>query len=178
MQGDPYTTDEVFAEHLRAPGWLFGILGLMLGVGSGILTAVGIRNLGAEPILTGVDAVIFFVFFTLGVLGVLYVMLSSTIMATSISRQELSVTLGIIGTQRSFALQEMSEVRVARHSFVRHGGRGNPFAPSSRRAWTMFGVKTGVEFVVNEDGGRNVYFFSSRKGHELTNAIESRLKQG
>ncbi len=155
--------DALFTENLRAPGWMFAFLGLMLGGTSGGLTAVGIRSLGDDPLVSGGEAVVFFVCFAVAVVGIVYVMLGSTLMETRVTDAGISVRLGLLGTQRTFGWAEIGLVRVTGHSIARHGGRGNPFSPASRRAWTMYGVRNGVEIEV-DDG---VVFVSSRKGEEL-----------
>ena len=172
----PETTDTspTHAEYLRAPGWMFGILGLLLGIDSGILTAVAIRSFGSDPWLEGAEASLFFVSFGLGMAVIVYVMLSFTTMTVTIQGGELIVTMGMLGRRRSWRLDDLSDAKVARHSLVRHGGRGNVFAPNSRRSWTMFGVQHGVEFVYPDtEGATSVYFVPSKRPEELA-AVLSR----
>lgn len=159
---------DLFTENLRAPGWMFAFLGLMLGGTSGGLTAVGIRSLGDDPLVSGGEAVVFFVCFAIAVVGIVYVMLGSTLMETKATDEGIVVRLGLLGTQRKFEWGEIDQVRESGHSIARHGGRGNPFAPASRRSWTMYGVRNGVEIETN--GG--VVFVSSLKGEELVAVAE------
>ena len=56
-------TAKLYEEYLRAPGWFFAFLGLILGVSSGVMTAVGIGSLREDPLISGVEALIFFVGF-------------------------------------------------------------------------------------------------------------------
>ena len=156
-----------FTENLRAPGWMFAFLGLMLGGTSGGLTAVGIRSFGDEPLVSGTEALIFFACFACAVIGIVYVMLGSTLMETKVSAQGITVRLGLLGTQRTFKWEEISAVRATDHNITRHGGRGNPFAPSTRRSWTMYGVRSGVEFDVSNSHGSQLVFVSSRRAKEL-----------
>ena len=157
-----------FTENLRAPGWMFAFLGLMLGGTSGGLTAAGIRSLGDDPLVTGVEALVFFVCFAVAVVGIVYVMLGSTLMETRVTREGINVKLGLLGTQRTFGWTEIGAVRSTGHSIARHGGRGNPFTPASRRSWTMYGVRTGIEIEV----GDGMVFVSSRKGEELVDVAD------
>ena len=161
-----------FTENLRAPGWMFASLGLMLGGTSGGLTAVGIRSLGDDPLITGTEALIFFLCFAIATVGIVYVMLSSTLMETKITQQGITVRLGLLGTQRTFKGDEILSIRAVDHSIARHGGRGNPFAPSTRRSWTMYGVRSGVE--INVDGILNdqIIFISSRDQAEFVEVAE------
>ncbi len=165
--------EPLFTENLRAPGWMFAFLGLMLGGTSGGLTAVGIRSFGDDPLVSGAEALVFFVCFAVAVVGIVYVMLGSTLMETRVEEKGISVRLGLLGTQRMFEWGEIGAIRATGHSIARHGGRGNPFAPASRRSWTMYGVKSGVEIEVR--GG--VMFVSSRKGEELVAVAEEVLGQ-
>ena len=162
-----------FVENLRAPGWVFAFLGLMLGAVSGGLTAVGIRTLTGDPLLSGAEALIFYVTFAVGVVGIVYVMLNSTLMETRVNADGLTVRMGVLGTQKTLAWDAITTARQTDHNVVRHGGRGNPFAPSSRTSWTMYGVRSGVEIEV----GDGVIFVSSRRGEELVEAAEQMVEQ-
>ena len=170
----PETTDSspTHAEYLRAPGWMFGILGLLLGIDSGILTAVAIRSFGSDPWLEGAEASLFFVSFGLGMAVIVYVMLSFTTMTVAVQGGELIVTMGMLGRNRSWRLDNMSNQTATQHSLTRHGGRGNIFAPNSRRSWAMFGVKHGVEFAYPDvEGVTSIYFVPSKRPEELAAAL-------
>ncbi len=169
------STDESpsFVENLRAPGWVFAFLGLMLGGVSGGLTAVGIRTLTGDPLISGSEALIFYICFAIAVVGIVYVMLNSTLMETRVSADGVTIRLGVLGTHRTLTWDTITAVRPTDHNIVRHGGRGNPFAPSSRTSWTMYGVRSGVEVEV----GDGVVFVSSRRGEELVEAAEQMVEQ-
>ena len=174
---EPHRQEPEFTENLRAPGWMFAFLGLMLGGTSGGLTAVGIRSFGDEPLVSGTEALIFFACFAGAVIGIVYVMLGSTLMETRVSAQGITVRLGLLGTQRTFKWDEISAVRAVDHNIARHGGRGNPFAPSTRRSWTMYGVRSGVELdVIGMSGGQSI-FISSQNQDGLVAAAEEMIRQ-
>ena len=80
---EPAQESPTFTESLRAPGWMFAFLGLMLGGTSGVLTAVGIRSIGDDPLVSGPEALIFYLCFAIAILGIVYVMLGSTLMQTT-----------------------------------------------------------------------------------------------
>ncbi len=170
------TQSPTFIENLRAPGWIFAFLGLMLGGVSGGLTAVGIRSFGDEPLISGSEALLFYVAFAIGIVGIVYVMLNSTLMETKATEHGITVRLGVLGTQRFMAWDVITAIRATDHNIARHGGRGNPFAPSSRRSWTMYGVRSGVEVEVDGQDGRQLLFLSSEKADELVE-VEGTLKR-
>lgn len=174
---DPKPEDPIFTENLRAPGWMFAFLGLVLGAASGMLTAIGIRQLTGDPLISGSEALVFYVCFGIGVVGIVYVMLGSTLMRTVANEDGLTVSLGVLGTQRTFAWSEIKEIRATNHNIARHGGRGNPFAPSSRKSWTMYGVRSGVELEVGGGSGEELYFLSSRESEELERSVGKMLSQ-
>ena len=170
------TQSPTFTENLRAPGWIFAFLGLTLGGVSGGLTAVGIRSFGDEPLISGSEALLFYVAFAIGIVGIVYVMLNSTLMETKATEDGITVRLGVLGTQRFMARDVITAIRATDHNIARHGGRGNPFAPSSRRSWTMYGVQSGVEIEVDSQDGRQLLFLSSVKADELVE-VEGTLKR-
>ena len=170
------TQSPTFTENLRAPGWIFAFLGLTLGGVSGGLTAVGIRSFGDEPLISGSEALLFYVAFAIGIVGIVYVMLNSTLMETKATEDGITVRLGVLGTQRFMAWDVITAIRATDHNIARHGGRGNPFAPSSRRSWTMYGVRSGVEIEMDGQDGRQLLFLSSEKADKLVE-VEGTLKR-
>lgn len=164
---EPVQESPNFTESLRAPGWMFAFLGLMLGVTSGVLTAVGIRSLGDDPLVSGPEALIFYLSFAIAILGTMYVMLGSTLMQTTATPEGVTVGLGIFGTHRTFRWADITAIRATDHNIARHGGRGNPFAPSSRKSWTMYGIRSGVELEIAVGDGNQIVFVSSLRGDEL-----------
>ena len=167
----------LFTEKLRAPGWMFAFLGLMLGAVSGGLTAVGIRGLTDDPIISGSESLLFYVSFAIAIVGIVYVMLNSTLMETKATADGITVKLGVLGTQRTFDWGDITAIRTANHNIARHGGRGNPFAPSARRSWTMYGVRNGVEFEVGDSHENQIIFVSSYNGDELVAIADPFLNQ-
>lgn len=169
----PSNSDQaLFTENLRAPGWMFAFLGLMLGAVSGGLTAVGIRSFTDEPLISGTQALIFYISFAIAIIGIVYVMLNSTLMETKATTDSITVKLGVLGTQRTFDSSDITAIRTTNHNIARHGGRGNPFTPSARRSWTMYGVRTGVEIEVSDSHENQIIFISSSNGNELVAIAE------
>ena len=101
----------LFTENLRAPGWMFAFLGLMLGAVSGGLTAVGIRGFTDDPLISGGESLIFYVSFTIAIIGIVYVMLNSTLMETKATADGMTVRLGVLGTQRTFDWNNITAIR-------------------------------------------------------------------
>ena len=167
---EPTPQNPTFTENLRAPGWMFAFLGLMLGGTSGVLTAVSIRSLGDDPLVSGPEAMIFYLSFAIAILGIVYVMLGSTLMQTTVTEDGLTVGLGILGTRRTFSWADITTIRATDHNIARHGGRGNPFAPSTRKSWTMYGIRSGVELEIADESSSQVVFVSSLQGDELVRA--------
>ena len=162
----------LFTENLRAPGWMFAFLGLMLGAISGGLTAVGIRGFTDDPIISGSESLIFYVSFAIAIIGIVYVMLNSTLMETKATADGITVKLGLLGTQRTFDWNNIAAIRTTNHNIARHGGRGNPFVPSARRSWTMYGVRSGVEIETSSDHDGEIIFVSSQDGNGLMSVSE------
>ena len=171
------TQPPLFIENLRAPAWTFALLGLMLGAVSGGLTAVGIRQLTGDPLLSGSEALLFYIAFAIGVVGIVYVMLNSTLMETKATSAGIAIKLGVLGTQRNVDWNAITEIRASEHNVTRHGGRGNPFAPSTRRSWIMFGVRSGVEVEIADRNGSQLLFVSSLKSEELVEIVKGKRRR-
>ena len=154
---------------------MFAFLGLMLGAVSGGLTAVGIRSFTDDPLISGGESLIFYVSFTIAIVGIVYVMLNSTLMETKATVNGITIKLGVLGTQRTIDWNNITAIRTANHNIARHGGRGNPFAPSDRRSWTMYGVRSGVEIEVSDSHDNQIIFLSSSNGDELVAVAERHI---
>ena len=113
------------------------------------LTAVGIRGFTDDPLISGGESLIFYISFTIAIVGIVYVMLNSTLMETKVTSD------GITG--QTWRPRNPTIIRLEQHH--RHPYRQpqhrttrrprQPFAPSTRRAWTMYGVRTGIEIEVS-----------------------------
>ena len=161
----PTTQSPLFVENLRAPGWVFAFLGLMLGGVSGGLTAVGIRSLAGEPLVSGSEALIFYICFAIAIVGIVYVMLNSTLMET-----------------RATAEGDNSQIGRPRHSTricLGHDNRGSRIRPqhrTARRTWQpvrtrltsvlddVRGKEWGGDWSVTDGDGDQIVFVSSRVG--------------
>lgn len=170
-------TAKLYEEYLRAPGWFFALLGLMLGVSSGVMTAVGIGSLRADPLISGAEALIFFVGFAGSIVVIVYVMLNSTIMSITADSDGLHVKMGILGAGTSWRWDSIRSVEPVMRSVARHGGRGNIFAPSGRRCWSMFGLSSGAELQINDGlGETTLYFVSSKQADELAECVQRQIE--
>lgn len=169
---------KIYEEYLRAPGWFFALLGLMLGVSSGVMTAVGIGSLREDPLISGVEALIFFVGFAGSIVVIVYVMLNSTIMSIVADSDGLHVKMGVLGAGTSWSWDSIGSVNLVVRSVARHGGRGNIFAPSGRRCWSMFGLSSGAELQVDDGLGKTtLYFVSSKRAEELTECVHRQMEK-
>ena len=104
-------------------------------------------------------------------------MLNSTLMETKATTDGITVKLGVLGTQRTFDWKNITAIRTTDHNIARHGGRGNPFTPSARCSWTMYGVRAGVEIEVLASHENQNIFISSSNGDELATVAERVLNQ-
>ena len=54
---------DIYFEQVRASGRVFSFLGLLLGVTGGSVTGVAVKGLIGDPLVTGGNAVVFYIAF-------------------------------------------------------------------------------------------------------------------
>ncbi len=167
MTNQPHDLRELrFDESVRVPGWVIGILGLVLGVTAGALTGVAVRNLaGDSPIIGGSEAVVFYVTFALAILLDVFLLINFTNLTVSVADGGFEFRYGLFG--KSFNWDQISDVEPTEYHSLAYGGWGIRFSTKGRRAWSQLGAKRGVVVHVNEGGRARRYFVSSRRADEL-----------
>jgi hypothetical protein len=162
--------DLKFDEGVRVPGWVIGILGLVLGVTAGALTGVAIRNLiGDEPLISGAEAAIFYVTFALAVLLDVFILFNFTNLTLSVSESGFECRYGLFG--KSFKWEQINSAEVSDYRWITYGGWGIRYSTKGRRAWSQLGAKQGVVLNVTEGSSERHYFVSSKRPDELLDAL-------
>lgn len=160
-----------FDENVRAPGWIIGLLGLVLGLTAGAMTGVAVRNaVGDEPIITGSNAAVFYITFAFAILIDLFVLLNFTNLSVSVADKGFEFRYGVFG--KSFRWDQVKSVQVQDYRWITYGGWGIRFATQGRRAWSQLGAKQGVVVDVDEGGKSRHYFVSSRRAEDLAQVIQ------
>lgn len=163
-------------ESVRVPGWVIGILGLVLGVTAGGLTGVGIRNLvGDEPIISGSEAAVFYVSFAFAVLLDLFLLINFTNLSVSVADRGIEFRYGMFG--KSFIWDQISGVEATDYSWITYGGWGIRYSTKGRRAWSQLGAKRGVVINVNEGKSERRYFVSSKRADELASVLSRGISE-
>lgn len=171
-QSQPSSSD--YTESVRVPGWMIGVLGLVLGVTAGVMSGVAIRNVvGDDPIIEGSSAMIFYVSFALAVLVDVFVLFNFTNLALKTSSEGFEFRYGMFG--KSFRWSQIESVESKDYRWITYGGWGIRLSTQGRRAWSQMGVKGGVLIKVGENGKDRSYFVSSRRPDELEAAIQRNL---
>jgi hypothetical protein len=171
MTNQPHDLRELrFDESVRVAGWVIGVLGLVLGVTAGVLTGVAVRNLaGDDPIISGSDAIFFYVTFAIAILVDLFLLVNFTNLSVTVADRGFEFRYGIFG--KLFSWDQISNVKATDYRWITYGGWGIRFSTKGRRAWSQLGVKRGVVIEVDESGRSRRYFVSSRRADELAKVL-------
>ena len=168
------TAPPTYTESVRVPGWIIGLLGLVLGVTAGVMTGVAIRNMvGDEPIIEGAGAAIFYVTFAFAVLLDVFILFNFTNLALKVSSQGFEIRYGLFS--KFLRWDQMKSVNEEDYRWTTYGGWGIRISTRGRRAWSQLGVKSGVVVRVDEKGEVRSYFVSSRRPDELEAALKAGL---
>jgi hypothetical protein len=171
MTSNPTDLRELrYEENVRVRGWVIAFLGLLLGGTAGAMTGVAVRNLaGDEPIITGGEAVVFYLTFGFAVLLDVFLLVNFTNLSVTVSNSGVEAGFGVF--RKRFSWDQVKSVEVQDYRWMSFGGWGIRYATRGRRAWSQMGVKTGVTFAVDEGGKDRSYFVSSRRPADLASAV-------
>ena len=163
-------------ESVRVPGWVIGVLALLLGLTAGAMTGVAVRNMvGDDPLITGSEAAVFYITFAVAVLLDLFVLLNFTSLSVSVSDRGFEFRYGLFG--KSFRWEQLESAEQKEYRWVSYGGWGIRFSTQGRRAWSQLGAKDGVVVKVDEGGKAREYFVSSRKAQDLAAVLQQGIAE-
>ena len=166
---------DIYFEQVRASGRVFSFLGLLLGVTGGSVTGVAVKGLIGDPLVTGGNAVVFYIAFSASSLITFFVMLNYLMMSLQVSKDALEIKFGMksetIGRDRIVGVR-VAETKSRMSRAMSQGGR------RLSKMWTVLGVGSGIELDISSsrDGARSgktrTWFVSSREPGKLCEKLE------
>ena len=166
---------DIYFEQVRASGRVFSSLGLLLGVTGGSVTGVAVKGLIGDPLVTGGNAVVFYIAFSASSLITFFVMLNYLMMSLQVSKDALEIKFGLksetIGRGRIVGVR-VAETKSRMSRAMSQGGR------RLSKMWTVLGVGSGIELDISssKDGARSgktrTWFVSSREPGKLCEKLE------
>ena len=160
-----------FDESVRSPNWVFILFGAFLGLFAGLLTGLPIS--GA---LEGTESLVVYAVLGIAMLLILFVMLNFLTLLTTVSDHGLEFRFGLFA--RRFAWDQITGAEAKRYNWLSYGGWGIRIAFGGRRAWSLLGVRHGVEVNVTGRNGRELsYFVSSARPDEFAEALREGMAE-
>ena len=166
---------DIYFEQVRASDRVFSFLGLLLGVTGGSVTGVAVKGLIGDPLVTGGNAVVFYIAFSASSLITFFVMLNYLMMSLQVSKDALEIKFGMksetIGRGRIVGVR-VAETKSRMSRAMSQGGR------RLSKMWTVLGVGSGIELDISSsrDGARSgktrTWFVSSREPGKLCEKLE------
>ena len=166
---------DIYFEQVRASGRVFSFLGLLLGVTGGSVTGVAVKGLIGDPLVTGGNAVVFYIACSASSLITFFVMLNYLMMSLQVSKDALEIKFGMksetIGRGRIVGVR-VAETKSRMSRAMSQGGR------RLSKMWTVLGVGSGIELDISssKDGARSgktrTWFVSSREPGKLCEKLE------
>ncbi len=77
--------------------------------------------------------------------------------------------------RKRFTFDQIESVEETPYSWAEYGGAGIRYAAKGHRAWSLPFLHTGIEMKLTEGGKDRTYYVSSRRAHELADAVQRRL---
>ena len=166
---------DIYFEQVMASGRVFSFLGFLLGVTGGSVTGVAVKGLIGDPLVTGGNAVVFYIAFSASSLITFFVMLNYLMMSLQVSKDALEIKFGMksetIGRGRIVGVR-VAETKSRMSRAMSQGGR------RLSKMWTVLGVGSGIELDISssKDGARSgktrTWFVSSREPGKLCEKLE------
>ena len=162
------TNPKDYFESVRASGRTLGFLGLMLGASGGILTGVAVKGLVDEPLVTGTNAVVFYLAFAASSVITLFVMLNYTSLNIRFDEDSLKITLGM--KSKTISLDSIVSATVAqpKSRMTRVASK-----QGNIQMWSVLGVNTGIELTTSSEPNATTTFIASKDPEALLEAMGS-----
>jgi hypothetical protein len=162
------TNPKDYFESVRASGRALGFLGLMLGASGGILTGVAVKGLVDEPLVTGTNAVVFYLAFAASSVITLFVMLNYTTLNIRVDDANLKITLGM--KSKTIALDSIASAAVAqpKSRMTRVASK-----QGNIQMWSVLGVNSGVELTTSSEPSATTTFVASKDPEAFLQALGS-----
>ena len=134
-----------YFQQVKASGRAIAFLGLLLGLTAGVFTGVGLKHLIGDPLVSGLESLLFYGAFGGSSLITLFVMLNYLMMSLRVSGEGIAIQRGMKSAMLDVDVIVAVRVAETRSRMSRAASEATKPGKQVSQMWSVMGIGSGVE---------------------------------
>ena len=164
-----------YFQQVKASGRAIAFLGLLLGLTAGVFTGVGLKHLIGDPLVSGLESLLFYGAFGGSSLITLFVMLNYLMMSLRVSGEGIAIQRGMKSAMLDVDVIVAVRVAETRSRMSRAASEATKPGKQVSQMWSVMGIGSGVEidFLGSDNQEVQTWFISSNEPGNLCEELQS-----
>ena len=164
-----------YFQQVKASGRAIAFLGLLLGLTAGVFTGVGLKHLIGDPLVSGLESLLFYGAFGGSSLITLFVMLNYLMMSLRVSGEGIAIQRGMKSAMLDVDVIVAVRVAETRSRMSRAASEATKPGKQVSQMWSVMGIGSGVEidFLGSNKQEVQTWFISSNEPGNLCEKLQS-----
>ena len=164
-----------YFQQVKASGRAIAFLGLLLGLTAGVFTGVGLKHLIGDPLVSGLESLLFYGAFGGSSLITLFVMLNYLMMSLRVSGEGIAIQRGMKSAMLDVDVIVAVRVAETRSRMSRAASEATKPGKQVSQMWSVMGIGSGVEidFLGSDNQEVQTWFISSNEPGNLCEKLQS-----
>ena len=164
-----------YFQQVKASGRAIAFLGLLLGLTAGVFTGVGLKHLIGDPLVSGLESLLFYGAFGGSSLITLFVMLNYLMMSLRVSGEGIAIQRGMKSAMLDVDVIVAVRVAETRSRMSRAASEATKPCKQVSQMWSVMGIGSGVEidFLGSDNQEVQTWFISSNEPGNLCEKLQS-----
>ena len=164
-----------YFQQVKASGRAIAFLGLLLGLTAGVFTGVGLKHLIGDPLVSGLESLLFYGAFGGSSLITLFVMLNYLMMSLRVSGEGIAIQRGMKSAMLDVDVIVAVRVAETRSRMSRAASEVTKPGKQVSQMWSVMGIGSGVEidFLGSDNQEVQTWFISSNEPRNLCEKLQS-----
>ena len=164
-----------YFQQVKASGRTIAFLGLLLGLTAGVFTGVGLKHLIGDPLVSGLESLLFYGAFGGSSLITLFVMLNYLMMSLRVSGEGIAIQRGMKSAMLDVDVIVAVRVAETRSRMSRAASEATKPGKQVSQMWSVMGIGSGVEidFLGSDNQEVQTWFISSNEPDNLCEKLQS-----
>ena len=164
-----------YFQQVKASGRAIAFLGLLLGLTAGVFTGVGLKHLIGDPLVSGLESLLFYGAFGGSSLITLFVMLNYLMMSLRVSGEGIAIQRGMKSAMLDVDVIVAVRVAETRSRMSRAASEATKPGKQVSQMWSVMGIGSGVEidFLGSDNQEVQTWFISSNEPRNLCEKLQS-----
>ena len=166
-----------YFQQVKASGRAIAFLGLLLGLTAGVFTGVGLKHLIGDPLVSGLESLLFYGAFGGSSLITLFVMLNYLMMSLRVSGEGIAIQRGMKSAMLDVDVIVAVRVAETRSRMSRAASEATKPGKQVSQMWSVMGIGSGVEidFLGSDKQEVQTWFISSNEPDNLCEKLQSAI---